>query len=91
MLELSQESLVDGLVNEQPCAGFADLALVPQDGEGCAFHGLIPVRIGENDVGRLAAQFKGGRNDFLRCRIGDEFADTRRASEGKLAQVWMIQ
>jgi hypothetical protein len=42
----------------------AHLALVEQDAQLDAFQRLFEGRVGEDDVGRLAAQFQRGRNEL---------------------------
>ena len=50
--------VVDLFLDEQPRARGANLALVEEDAEERAGHRPRQVRVGEHDVGRLAAQLE---------------------------------
>src|SRR5439155_20376179 len=52
------EVLVDRLLYEDAAAGGADFALIDEDAEECAVDGGFKVSVGEEDVGRLAAEFE---------------------------------
>ena len=55
---LFYELIVDFLFDEHPRSGAAALAVIEEQAEVRALHGFIQVRIGEHDVGALAAQFQ---------------------------------
>ena len=52
------ELVVDRLLDEQPRAGRADLALAEEDAHEHALERGVEVGVGEDDVGRLAAEFE---------------------------------
>ena len=57
--QLFDELVVDLLLDEQPAAGAAALALVEEQAEDGALDGGVEVGVGEDDVRALAAQFAG--------------------------------
>ena len=62
-----------------------------QDAQLQAVHGQIPLAVGEEDIGRLAAQFKGGRDKTLGGGQAHTTAYFRRAGEGQLGKALMLQ
>ena len=80
--------VVDRLLHVEPRAGAAALAVVEEDGAGRAGDGRAQIGVGQNDVGRLAAQFE---RDLLEVALGgrldDQAADLGRAGEGDLVDV----
>ena len=57
--QLLDELVVDLLLDKQPAAGAAALALVEEQAEVGALDGGVEIGVGEDDVGALAAQFQG--------------------------------
>ena len=67
---------MDLVLDEQPAAGTAALALVEEQAEVRAFDGGVEVGVGEDDVGALAAQFQA---DALEVALG-----------GRLMMIWPV-
>ena len=83
------EFVVDALLDERAAGAGADLALVEREHHE-AFDGLVEevvvflADVGEEDVGRLAAQFQRDRNQVLAGVLHDEPASGGFAGEGNL-------
>ena len=88
---LFREAVANGALNQQPRRRFADLALIAEHeaDRNIRRHGQIR-RVGEDDVGALAAQLEA---DALQIRIGrrghDFAADLARAGEGDAVDIVM--
>lgn len=48
---------MDRSLDENPGAGDADLSAIGVDAHRGAGHGLVEVRVGKDDIGRLPAEF----------------------------------
>ena len=85
--ELAHDDRRHALLDEQARAGAADVALVEVDAVDDALDGLIERRVGEDDVGGLAAELE--RQALRRAGDGalDALADLGRAGEGDLVDV----
>ena len=64
---LLDELIVDLLLDEQPAAGAAALALVEEQAEVRSLDGGVEIGVGEDDVGTFAAQFQA---DALEVALG---------------------
>src|SRR5262249_4298585 len=60
------EPIVDWTLDQDAAAGGADLALIEEHAEECTLDRVLEIRIGEEDVRRLAAELE--RNLLQRCR-----------------------
>ena len=56
--EFAEEAIVDLFVEEEAGGGGTHLALVAEDAPEGGAHGGVEIGVGEDDVGRLAAQFQ---------------------------------
>ena len=85
---LLDELVVDLLLDEEPAAGAAALALVEEQAEVGALDGGVEVGVGEDDVRALAAQLQA---DALQVALGrglhDDLAGRVLAGEGDLVDV----
>ena len=88
-LELGDERLVDALLDEEPAAGAADLALVEVDAIDDPLDGLVERRVVEDDVRRLAAELERCLLARPGHRAGDQLADRGGAGEGDLVDLGM--
>lgn len=86
--EASDELVVDALLDQQPRAGTAALAVVEEDTKVGPRDGVVNVSILEDDVGGLATQLEG---DLLEVALGrgleDGTADHGGTGEGDLVNV----
>ena len=89
---LSEESTssYDALLDEQPRAGAADVALVEEDAVDDALDGLVDRGVVEHDVGGLAAELEGDLLLAARGGAGDHLADLGRAGERDLVDVAVL-
>src|SRR5205814_6321257 len=79
---------VDGAsLHEDPRARAAVLACVPEDGERRGGGRALEIRVGEDDVRRLAAELERDALDRLRRDLADPTPDGGRAREGDLRDV----
>ena len=74
-LEPLQHLVGDGLLDEQPRAGAADVALVEEDAVDDALDGLVERGVVEDDVGGLAAELEGDLLVGAGDGAGDRLAD----------------
>ena len=82
--EAVEELVGDRLVEDQPAAGDARLALIVEDGERGSVDGGGEVGVGEHDVGALAAELELDALEVA-CRVLDDApSDGGRAGEGDL-------
>ena len=82
---LSKMSLLD----VQPRARAAALAVIEEDGAGRAGNGGVQIGVVENDVGRFAAQFERDLLQIARGGLHDQLAHFGRAGERDLIDVRM--
>ncbi len=86
--DLLDELVVNLVLDEQPAAGAAALALVEEQAEVRAFDGGVEVGVGEDDVRALAAQFQADALQVAACRrLHDDLAGGVFAGEGDLVDV----
>ena len=78
-------------MDEQPGAGLADLTLVPEDAHGGSLQRAIPLGIGEDDVGGLAAQFERRGDELFGGGFRHNPTDAGRAGEGQLGDLRMVE
>ena len=78
-LEGVEHLLGDGLLDEQPGACAADVALVEEDAADDALDGLVDGGVVEDDVGGLAAELEGELLAAAGERAADHLADVGRA------------
>ncbi|MCY1408111.1 hypothetical protein D9M71_234280 [compost metagenome] len=83
--QLVDEAVVDVLLHQQAGAGTAPLAAVPGKGAGGAPGSGVEVGVVEDDIGRLAAQLQGQRQDAFGGDAAQFLAGGDAASEGNLA------
>ena len=72
------------LLDEQPAAGTAALALVEVQGQVRAFDGRVEIGVGEDHVRALAAQLEGEPLHRLGRRLLDDLRGGQLAGEGDL-------
>ena len=88
LLEPLNKLVIDALLDINPAAGTAALAVVEKDAKIHPRDGIIDIRVLEDNVGRLAPQLE---RDLLEVGAGghleDLAADDRRAGEGDLVDV----
>ena len=89
VLELVDQRLGDRLLDEQPRAGAADLALVEVDAVDDALDRLVERRVVEDDVRGLAAELQRQRLVGAGDAAVDPPADLRRAGERDLVDARM--
>ena len=77
----------DGFLHQNPRPRAADLPLIEPDRIHHAFHRRIQIGIGENDEGRLAAQFQRQLLARPGGRLADRAADLGRSGEGDLVHL----
>ena len=82
--ELLDELVVDRLLNEQPAARAAALALVQEQAEQGAVDGRVEIGVGEDDVRALAAQLEGDPLERVGRDLHDDLAGASLAGEGDL-------
>ena len=80
----------DALLDEQPRAGAADVALVEEDAVDDPLDGLVERRVREDDVRGLAAELEGEALVGAGERALDALADVGRAGEGDLVDVRVV-
>ena len=86
-----REEVFEGAaLDEDPRARAAVLAGVAEDRHRRRRGGRLDVGVGEDDVGRLAAQLQRHPLDRLRGAGGDPAADLGRAGEGDLGDVGVL-
>ena len=85
------ELVVDVLVHEDAAAGAAYLALVEQDAQLDAVQHHVPLGVGEDDVGGLAAQLQRGRDKALGRCASDIAAHFGGTGEGQLADLRVVE
>ena len=78
------ELLVDRLLDEQPRAGAADLAGVGEHRHAGARHRRVQIGVGEDDVGRLAAELQRHALEVAGDGLDDLLAGQVRAGERHL-------
>ncbi len=82
---------MDAVLDEQPAAGTAALALVEEQAEVRALDGGVEIGVGEDDVGALAAQLEA---DALEVALGgglhDDLAGGVFAGERDLVHVHVL-
>lgn len=87
-LEALEEGVVDALLDQDAAAGTAALAVVEVDTKVDPRDGVLDIRVVEDDVGALAAQFE---RDLLEVTLGsgleDLATDHGGAREGNLVNV----
>ena len=88
--EALEERVGDALVQDQPRAGDARLALVVEDRERGAVDRRVEVRVVEHDVRALAAQFELHALEVALRRLDDAPPRRRRAGERDLADAWVL-
>ena len=86
----SRKGSTRGSLDEDARAGAAVLAGVAEDGERRRGGGLLEVGVREDDVGRLAAELERHALDRLGRELADAASDLRRAGEGDLGDVRML-
>ena len=84
------ELLVDGFLHQDAAAGGADFALIDEDAEERAVDGGFEISIGEEDVGRLAAEFERDALHRIGGLFDDDLADGSAAGERDLVDVGML-
>ena len=88
---LFDELVVDALFDKEPTGGNAIFALVEEDAAHAQADGFIDVAVGEDDEGRLAAQFQGR---LLQVRVGtgahNDFSRLCAAGKAQLSHHWMF-
>src|SRR5215472_15972490 len=84
------EPRVDGALYEDAAASRANLALVDEDAEQRAVDSRFEVGVGEEYVGRLAAEFQRDPLHRVGRHSDDHLADRRAASEGNLIHVAVL-
>ena len=82
--------LVDRLLHQNAAAGGTDFALIDEDAEERAVDGGFEIRVGEENVGRLAAEFESDALDRVGGLLDDDLADCRAARERNLVDVGML-
>ena len=85
-----EQLLGDRLLDQQPRAGAADVALVEEDAVDDALDRLVDRGVVEDDVGRLAAELQGDPLAGAGHRPGDRPADLGRAGERHLVDVRVL-
>src|SRR5580658_5141380 len=80
---------IDFLFDKDPAACGADFALVDEHAEECAVDGGFPIGIGEENVGRFAAEFECDAFESVRSTFDNDFADSGAASESNLIHAGM--
>ncbi len=88
--QLIGELIVHLLLHEHARAGAADLALVHEDAERGAEHRRRHVSVGEDDVGRLAAELERDALQVAGRGLQDQLADFGRAGERDLVDIGML-
>ena len=74
--DAGNDIIEDRFFDHQPRASAATLAVVEENGVGCAFNGGFEIgRIAEDDVGRLAAEFEADLLEVARCGAHNDFSD----------------
>ena len=81
---------VDGALDQDAAAGRADFALVDEDAEERAVDGGFEVGVGEEDVGRLAAELERDALHGVGGHLDDLLAHGGAAGEGDLVDVGML-
>src|ERR1022692_2532367 len=84
------EVLVDRLLHQDTATGGADFALIDEDSEERAVDGGFEIGIGEEDVWRLATEFKGDTLYGVGGLFHDDLADGGAAGEGDLVDIGML-
>jgi hypothetical protein len=79
-----QELVVDAVLHHQPRAGHAGLSGGREDAGDHAVGGGVEVRVGENDVRRLAAELEAHARKVVGRALHHRAARRRRAGEGDL-------
>ena len=85
------EFVVNAFLHEDARTGTAYLALVEQNAFLRAFQGFVERHVVEEDVGRFATQFQGGRNQQLGSGDAHAAAHFGRAGEGELVEAFVVQ
>ena len=83
--------VIDALLDNDPGAGAADLALVEQDAQLEAVQGPIPVAVFKENIGALAAQLQGGGDELVGRSLGHIQAHFGGAGESQLPEAGMVQ
>ena len=84
------ELFVDRFLHQDAAAGGADFALIDEDAEERAVDGGFEIGVGEENVGRLAAEFEGDALHSIGGLFHDDLADGGAAGEGDLVYVGML-
>src|SRR5256714_11917799 len=72
---------VDFLLDEDAAASGANFALIDKDSEERAVDSGFPIRFGKENVGRLAAEFKGDALEGIGGALDDDFSHGGAAGE----------
>ena len=80
---------VDFFLDQDAAACGADFALINEHAEERAIDGRFPIGVGEEHVGRLAAEFERDALQGVRGALDDDFADRGAAGEGDLVDAGM--
>ena len=81
---------VDFVLDEEPRAGAAALALVEKDPHVGPSGGGLQVGVGEHDVGALPAEFEGQPLQLVSGLTHDDLSGLARAREGHLVDAGML-
>ena len=89
--EAFDELIVDAAFDEETGTGGADLALAEKDAHEDALERGLEVGIGEDDVGRFAAEFERDLFQIARRGADEDAAHFGAAGEGDLVHVVMVR
>ena len=85
------EFIENAFLYKQTGACAAYLSLIEQNALARAVDSLVHICIIKYDIGRLAAQFKGNRDQLFHSSLIYAVADFRRTGESQLIQIRMIK